>query len=95
MQARKGLLTSTEAPAPLLFSGVFAVVVVSVVIAIVSFHASTAPRSPEPWTATEWGGIGLSYVLLWTVLSLSSFIRYVRRTCAGSLRRDGARRWLP
>ena len=75
--ARKGLLASTEAQAPLLFSGVFAVVVVSAVIGVVSLHTSTAAPQAEPWSVTEWAGICVSYVLLWIVLSLSSFIRHL------------------
>jgi len=75
--ARKGLLASTEAQAPLVFSGIFAMLVVSVVVGVVSLHTSSPSRKPEPWSIMEWSGICLSYALLWTVLSLSSFIRHL------------------
>ena len=48
-----------------------------VVVGVVSLHTSNPQRKPEPWSIMEWSGICLSYALLWTVLSLSSFIRHL------------------
>jgi len=72
--ARKALLASTEAPAPIFFSGIFAVLIVATIAATVSMHSVTDVHGS--FSTLEWGGIAFSYVLLWTVLALSSFVRH-------------------
>ena len=74
--ARKALLASTETPAPVFFSGIFAVAIVAVIVAAVSVHSQPGPdAAQESFSTLEWGGIAFSYLLLWTVLALSNFIR--------------------
>jgi hypothetical protein len=41
--ARKALLASTETPAPVFFSGIFAVAIVAVIVAAVSVHSQPSP----------------------------------------------------
>lgn len=36
-----------------------------------------SPHLPDNFTFLEWSGIACSYVLLWTVLALSSFLRHI------------------
>ena len=74
-RARKTLLSNTEAPAPLLFSGLLAGLVVTFVVGLVSLHLGLRRSVMEQFTPAEWGGIGLSFIMLWGVLAVSSFVR--------------------
>eukprot|EP00051_Salpingoeca_urceolata_P014869 m.189688 g.189688 ORF g.189688 m.189688 type:complete len:856 (+) comp18214_c1_seq1:232-2799(+) len=76
-KARKSLLANMETPTPPLFSGAFAALSMAFLVTVISLKLGLKTELLRQTSSAQWAGVGLSYLILWVAMTLSSFVRHL------------------